>query len=118
MLKNPEIDAVYIATTHNFHYENCLLCLDYNKHIVCEKPLAISKQQATEIFKLARQKNIFMMEAMWTSFLPVTRKVKNWIKDSKIGKVKLIDTTFCINVPFDAESRLFNPKLAEVQYLI
>jgi predicted dehydrogenase len=112
MLKNPEIDAVYIATTNNFHYENCMLCLDYNKPIVCEKPLAISKQQATEIFAKANLKNIFVMEAMWTRFLPVTQKVKSWIKVKRIGEVKLIDASFCVNFNFDPESRIYNPKLA------
>lgn len=112
MLKNPEIDAVYIATTHNFHYENCMLCLDYNKPIVCEKPLAISKQQATEIFAKAKQKNIFIMEAMWCRFLPVTQKAKSWINEQKIGEVKLIDASFCITLAFNPEGRHYNPKLA------
>jgi predicted dehydrogenase len=112
MLKNPEIDAVYIATTHNYHYENCMLCLDYNKPVLCEKPLAISKQQATEIFAKAKEKNIFIMEAMWSRFLPVNQMVKSWLNDEKIGKLKLMDASFCIDVPFDPKSRMYNPELA------
>jgi predicted dehydrogenase len=112
MLINPEIDAVYIATTNNFHYENCMICLDYNKPIICEKPLAISKQQATEIFAKAKQKKIFVMEAMWSRFLPVTQKVRSLVKERKIGEVKLIDVSFGINLPFNPEKRHFNPELA------
>lgn len=90
MLQDKNIDAIYIATTTNFHFENIILCLHAGKHVLCEKPLAMTYAQAQEAVNLARQKKLFLMECMWSRFLPKSQAVQNWIREGKIGEVKLM----------------------------
>jgi len=112
MLGNPSIDAVYIATTHNYHYENALLCIQYGKHILCEKAFTINADQAKEIFREAKEKNLFVMEAMWTRFLPATRWMKEQIRNGVIGEPASIVNHFGFAFPYDPASRLFDIQLA------
>ena len=70
LLAREDIDAIYIATTHNFHYENIIACLKHNKPVLCEKSMVPTAAQAQEIFSLAKEKKLFVMEAMWSRFLP------------------------------------------------
>lgn len=112
LVKDKDIDVVYIGLTHNFHYEAIKLCLNNNKGVLCEKPLAISKLEAEELVALSKEKNVLLMEAMWSRFTPAFIKAKEWVKNGEIGDVRLVNASFCFNVPFDAENRLFNPKLA------
>ncbi len=112
MLKDADIDCVYICTTHNFHYENLLLCIKYNKHVICEKCMVLTQKDAEDIFAKARAKNLFVMEALWTRFVPSLTKAKEWITSGKIGTVKLADYRLGFKAPDDPNHRLVNPKLA------
>jgi len=112
MLKSADIEAVYIATTHNFHYQNVMLSLEHGKSILCEKPMAINADQTRKMVNKARQKELFLMEGMWTRFLPAIRKMKSWLKEKQIGDVKMLRATFAIGAAFNPEHRLFNPELA------
>lgn len=112
MLKNAPIDAVYIATTHNFHYQNALLCIEHGKHILCEKAFTLNASQAKEIFEKAKERNIFVMEGMWTRFLPTTKWVKEQIENGGIGKIASVFAEFGVKFPFDPLSRAFNKNLA------
>jgi predicted dehydrogenase len=112
LAKDDEVDVIYIATPHSLHLENTLLCLNNNKHVLCEKPIAINEKQAQKMFKLAKEKNLFLMEAMWTYFLPPIRKVKAWINEGKIGEVRLLTARVGINPVKEDNKRLFDPKLA------
>lgn len=89
MLARDDIDGVYVATTHNFHYENMLLALNAGKHVLCEKAFTVNKAQAEEVFALAKEKGLFCMEAMWSRFLPTIQKAKEWIDAGLIGDVNL-----------------------------
>ncbi|MGF1531749.1 MAG: Gfo/Idh/MocA family protein [Puniceicoccaceae bacterium] len=109
---DPRIDAIYVATTHNFHCENTLLALEHGKHVLCEKPLATNAREASQMIELARQKNLFLMEAMWTRFLPAIQEAKARISAGSIGTLKCLRADFCIRAPFDPNGRLFNPDLA------
>lgn len=111
MLRRDDIDAVYIATTMNYHYENILECLKWNKHVLCEKSMVLNYKQAQEVFDLAKQKNLFLMECMWVRFLPKTQKVKQWIDEGRIGKLKLAQGNLGFNAPFDLNSRMYSPAL-------
>ena len=71
LVADPDIDAVYVATTHNFHYENVKLCLEHGKHVLCEKPFTVNADQARELIQLAQANKLFLMEGLWTRFLPV-----------------------------------------------
>jgi len=99
MLEKAGVDAVYIATTNNFHYENCMLCLDYGKAILCEKTMVMSSEEALSIFRKAKEKNVFVMEAMWSRFIPAVKKAKEWIEDGRIGTIHIATYTGGINVP-------------------
>lgn len=112
MLKNSDIDAVYIATTHNYHYENIMLCLEHNKPVICEKCFVLTKKQAEEIFTLAKEKGVFVMEAMWSRFLPVLQKAKQWIDEGLLGEIDLATILIGFKSPLDPSHRIYNPKLA------
>lgn len=87
MLESEALDGVYVATTHNFHYENILLCLRHGLPVLCEKPLALTKRQAREVFALAAAQKVFLMEAMWSRFLPATQQARKWVREGRIGAV-------------------------------
>ena len=112
MLKTAEIDAVYIATTHNFHMDNIRLCFEYGKHVLCEKAMVLTADDAREVFRLAREKNLFCMEAMWTNFLPQVQKAKEWITSGAIGEIQAVSAVIGFNCGGNPESRLYNPDLA------
>ena len=112
LLKNPEVDVVYIGTTHNFHYENMILCLENYKPVLCEKPFTVNSSEAAKIINLAVEKKVFLMEAMWSRFLPVYLKVREIIESGAIGKIKFLSADFGFKAPSDPENRAFNAKLA------
>src|SRR3977135_1310216 len=80
LANNNEVDVIYIATPHSFHYENTLLCLEHNKAVLCEKPFAINSKQTKRMIEAARQRNLFLMEAVWTKFLPHYKKMQELIQ--------------------------------------
>lgn len=107
-----EIDAVYVATTHNFHLENSTEALQAGKAVLCEKPLTVDPDECRQLTDVARSTGCYLMEGMWTYFLPAIRKAKEWVEAGKIGNVKHIKAEFGFKKPFDPESRLYNPELA------
>ena len=111
LLSRDDIDAVYVATTNNFHYENIKACLENGKHVLCEKAMVFTKKEAAELCDLAREKGLFLMEAMWTRFLPSMQKAKKWITDGRIGKIQNISGVIGFKGNADPESRLMNPAL-------
>jgi predicted dehydrogenase len=112
LVADPDIDAVYIATTHNFHHENIRLCLENGRHVLCEKPFTVNAAQTEELIKLAREKNLFMMEAVWTRFLPAIRKLQELLAEGIIGEVLTVKADFSIYGDFGDEHRLKNKALA------
>lgn len=114
LVKDEEIDVIYIATPHSLHYAHTMLCLENNKSVLCEKPMAVNEKQEKEMFAKAEEKNLFLMEAMWTYFLPVIQRVQRWIEKDKIGKVQILTAQVGIipKPPRNKKSRLFNPELA------
>ena len=109
---DPKVDAVYIATPHRFHYENVILCLDAGKAVLCEKPLTVNAKQTEELFRLSQSKHIFLMEALWTRFLPIYKQVRQWLDTGEIGEIRLVESSFGYIAPRDAQDRLLNPELA------
>lgn len=112
LVESPEVDAVYIATTHNYHHENIKLALEAGKAVLCEKPITVNTSEAREVAALARQKGLFLMEGMWTRFLPVIRKVRAWLDEGAIGEIRTLRADFCIDVIKDPKHRIYNPDLA------
>lgn len=109
---DPEIDVIYIGTPHTEHKDNAELCITRGKAVLCEKPFTLNKKETQYLISLAKEHNVFLMEAMWTKFLPTTKMVKQWIQNKLIGEVKCIKISFGFRREFDVNSRLFNPNLA------
>ena len=111
LVNDPLVDVVYIATPNNLHYENTMLCLNAGKAVLCEKPFALHSTQLNEMVALARAKNVFLMEALWTRFLPTIDKVIQLIESGEIGEPKILKADFGFKAQYNTESRLFNPLL-------
>ena len=112
LLALPELDVVYIATPHTRHAADTQQCLEAGKAVLCEKPWAINSREAEQMAALAREKQVFLMEAIWTRFLPTTRKILALIEDGTIGEIESIKADFGFRVADpDPQSRLFNPAL-------
>ena len=111
LVQNPEVDVIYIATPHNLHYENTILCLNHNKAVLCENPFAMNKAQSMEMIDLARQKNIFLMEALWTKFHPHYLKTMEVLKAGTIGEVKSLLINFGFKPTEPIPKRLFDRQL-------
>lgn len=111
LMNDPEVDAVYIATPHSLHRENAIGCLTAGKAVLCEKPFTINARQAEDVIGLARKKRIFLMEAMWTRFLPIFVKIRSLLKEGAIGTVRQVQADFGFRPAFDPKSRLFDPAL-------
>lgn len=94
MLKDKEVDVVYIATPNSAHKENIIMCLNNGKAVLCEKPFTLNAKETEEVIKLAREKKLFLMEAMWTRFFPIMKKVHEWINEGAIGPIRMISADF------------------------
>jgi len=111
LAEDKEVDVVYIATPHPFHIENTLLCLENNKAVLCEKPFAMNKAEVMNMINMSRQKNLFLMEAMWTRFLPSILKTKELIENGTIGDIVELKSDFGFKANYDIEGRAFNKAL-------
>lgn len=111
LAQDPKVDVVYISTPHAMHCDNTLLCLEHGKHVLCEKPFAINAQQTLMMIAAARTHRRFLMEAMWTRFLPAIAKVRAALAEGVIGAPRLLQADFGFRADFDPQQRLFNPKL-------
>ncbi len=107
-----EIDIIYVATTHNFHFENAKLALEHGKHVLLEKAFTVNAKEARELVRIAREKNLFLMEAIWTRFLPSVKLLKEIIRNNEIGEVKQVSISYGSFVGPDYEQRLKDPSLA------
>jgi predicted dehydrogenase len=112
VLEDPRVEGVYVATPHAQHGEFVRQCLEAGKPVLCEKPLVPNLAQGSSLVELAARKNVFLMEAVWTRFLPIYQVVADWLRTGAIGPVRGIQSSFCIRAPFDAAGRLYNPALA------
>ena len=109
--KDSGIDAVYIAVPHAFHMDAALLCLASGKAVLCEKPMALSASQVKAMTEASEKHSAFLMEAMWTRFLPIISLLSRIIDEGAIGEIKYVRADFGFKAHYDPASRLFNPKL-------
>jgi predicted dehydrogenase len=111
LVNDPEVDAIYVATPHPFHKENSILCLEAGKPVLCEKPFAINQRETRDVIEVARREGVFLMEAMWTRCLPISKQVKAWIADGAIGEVRMMYADFGFRANINPEGRLFDVNL-------
>ena len=95
MVRDPEIDLVYIATPHSHHYEHSMLCIEHGKHVLVEKAFTANAGQAERLIEAAREKGLFITEAIWTRYMPMSHKVKEIMESGIIGEPRIITATLC-----------------------
>ena len=111
LVNDKNADVIYIASPHGLHHEHVLLCLQNKKAVLCEKAFAINSSQALEMIAMAKQQNIFLMEALWTKFTPQFNIVQQMIRQGDLGEIQSViaDFGFIPMLPFP--SRLYDPAL-------
>jgi predicted dehydrogenase len=110
MLRDPDVDLVYVATPHSHHYEHMKLCLTHGKHVLCEKAFTVNARQAREITELARGKGLYVAEAIWTRYLPSRRMIDELILGGAIGTPRMV--TANLAYVLDHVERMHRPELA------
>jgi predicted dehydrogenase len=116
LLARDDIHGIYIATPNTAHFDFACAALRAGKAVLCEKPLVPNAKLAHALVALAKQHNTFLMEALWTRFLPIYSDIRGWLHDTReghhLGRVRSVQSSFCFNSPFNAEARHFSPALA------
>lgn len=110
LAKDESLDLIYIATPHSRHYEDCILCIENGRNVICEKPFTANAKQAEKVFKLAEEKGVFITEAMWTRFLPMRFTLDEIVKSGVIGEISSLTANLGYAIA-DIE-RLKKPELA------
>ena len=108
LASDPEVDVVYVATPHSRHEADTLTYVAAGKHVLCEKPFALNAAQARHMVEAARAGGLFLMEAMWSRFLPAYRRLRALLDDGRIGQPLVVEADFGFRVPVNVEHRLFN----------
>ena len=112
LFSDPDIDAVYIGTPHTLHLQNSVDALRAGKAVLCEKPITTSAAECLTLLDVAAETGSYLMEAMWTWFLPAVRKAKEWVDSGRIGELRHIKAELGYPKPYDPHSRLYDPSLA------
>ncbi len=112
LVADDDVDAIYVATPHTLHMPNTLLALSNKKPVLCEKPIAVTFAETKAMVDAAKANNTFLMEAHWTRFLPVMRKVVEWIDSGRIGEPRMIKCDFGFRAGWDPSSRILNNSYA------
>jgi len=111
LIRDPLVDVLYIATPHAYHYELAKACLENNKPVLSEKPLTLDAYETRNLAALSGQKQVFLMEALWTRFIPMTESILENIHKGVLGELRYVKADFGFPAPFDPAGRLFNPAL-------
>jgi len=111
LAENPDVDVIYIATPHNLHYENTLMCLKHRKAVLCEKPFAMNRWQTIGMINAAIEAKVFLMEALWTKFHPQYIKMQQMINDGMLGEIRSLLINFGFKPIDPIPVRLFDPVL-------
>lgn len=106
-----DIDIIYIATPHGRHYEDVMTAFSYNKHVLCEKAFTLNSEQAKSLAYCARERKLFLCEAMWTRFVPATKKAAQWLAEGRIGEVRHASAELGFVAAPDFSHRLLDIKL-------
>jgi predicted dehydrogenase len=111
IVRCPNLDIVYIATPHVFHCENTLLCIENGIPVLCEKPFAMNAAEANRMINAARSRRLFLMEALWTRFIPAVDHAFGIAAGGGIGALHTVKSDFGFHMPFDPAHRVFDKAL-------
>ena len=116
LVKNNDVDIIYVATPHSHHYQNTMLCLLAGKNVLCEKSLTTNATQAKKLVETAKEKRLFLMEAVWTRFFPLSIKIRKLLESGELGSVHRViaDLSFGEDVEkaWGTKHRMVNMDLA------
>ncbi len=107
MARSDKIDVAYIAVPHSGHKDASILMMKNGKSVLCEKPIAVNKKEAEEMFRCAEENNVFLMEAMWARLVPGTLKMLKMVKDGIFGEIKAVQSQFCYNMDDEPDHHVF-----------
>jgi len=108
LASDPEVEIIYIASPHSFHYEHTLLCLRNKKAVLCEKAFSLNRREVETMVAEAKKQGVFLMEALWPPFQPVYRKTREVLMSGEAGKLIHLDARFGFQPPYDPADRKFN----------
>lgn len=108
LARDKQVDVVYVATPHAFHKAHSILCMQHGKAVLCEKPMSVNYAATQVMVDVARAQGVFLMEAFWTRFMPLTHALEELLRKGAIGEVKYVRADFGVSFGFDTESRIFN----------
>ncbi|HLY83207.1 MAG TPA: Gfo/Idh/MocA family oxidoreductase [Acidimicrobiales bacterium] len=111
LVTDPDVDVVYVATPHPMHHANALLALEAGRPVLVEKAFTMTAAEARDLVATARSKRLFLMEAMWTRFLPQTAEIRRLVADGSLGEIVTVIADHGQWFPKDPNSRLFAPDL-------
>ena len=111
LVADPDVDVIYVATPHPMHHDNAILALQAGKHVLVEKPFTMNAAEAREIVRVARERGLFAMEAMWTRFLPHVAIIRDWLARDLLGDLVTVTADHGQWFAEDAGFRLFAPEL-------
>lgn len=106
---DPNVDVAYIATPHNFHFRDAMMCLEAGKHCLIEKAFTLNAPEARQLIEVARTNGLFLMEAMWTRFFPAFDYLRDLLADEAIGSIEMIRADLSHKSEIDPTHRLFDP---------
>jgi len=109
LVADPDIDAVYIASPHSEHHDHAVLALTAGKPVLVEKAFTLNEAQAAAVFALARQKQLFVMEAMWSRFLPHYARLRQLVADGRLGELRHVTAIHAQSLSLDPLGRFMNP---------
>lgn len=112
LFADPNIDIVYVGTPHSEHLANARDAMRAGKHVLCEKPLTVFPDETRALIEIQQETGQYLMEAMWTWFLPAIEQARAWVAEGRIGALRHIKADFGYPQVFDAKSRVYNPDLA------
>lgn len=110
LLRDPEVELVYIATPHSHHAEHMKLCISHGKNVLCEKAFTLNAKQAAEVAALAKEKGVYVAEAIWTRYMPSRAMINEVLASGVIGKVTAMACNLCYPVMY--KERCARPELA------
>jgi predicted dehydrogenase len=111
LVDDPDVDAVYVSTPHPGHFPAAMLAIQAGKAVLCEKPFTLNATEAAELIAAARQRGVFLMEAMWTRFLPHVVRIRELLMEGTLGDLTTVLADHGGFFPHDPQHRLFNLEL-------
>lgn len=109
LVSDPDIDLIYVATPHSHHFRHARLAMEHNKAVLVEKAFCLNARETEELINLSRQRGIFLAEAIWTRYMPMSQRIKEVMESGIIGEPRLLTATLCYNI--EHKERVIRPEL-------